>query len=63
MLDHQKVLLDQLSYDKILFRKEIIKSFRWLKSYEIIKLHNWLQNKYGDTHSDVINDVFEYIAA
>lgn len=63
MLDHQKVLLDQLSYDKILFRKEIIKSFRWLKSYEIIKLHDWLQDKYGDTHGEVISDVFEYIAA
>ena len=63
MLEHQKALLEQLSYDKALFRKEIIKSFRWLKSYEIIRLYEWLQRKYGNTHGEVIQDVFEYIAA
>lgn len=63
MLDHQKILLEKLSYDKELFRKELVKSFKWLKSYEIIKLHSWLKEKYGETHADVIQDVFEYIAA
>jgi hypothetical protein len=63
MLEHQKILLTQLSYDKELFRKEIVKSFKWLKSYEIIKLHSWLKSEYGNTHADVIRQVFEYIAA
>jgi len=63
MLEHQKMLLKQISYDKELFRKEIVKSFKWLKSYEIILLRNWLKDNYGRTHSDVIQDVFEYIAA
>lgn len=63
MLEHQKILLEQLSYDKNLFRKEIIKSFRWLKSFEILQLYNWLQKKYGETHGEIIQDVFEYIAA
>ncbi len=63
MLDHQKSILEQLSYDKDLFRKEIVKSFRWLKSYEILKLHAWLTDKYGQSHSDVIKDVFQYIVA
>ena len=62
MLEHQKLLLDQLSYDKELFRKEIVKSFKWLKSYEIIRLHRWLNERYGTTHADVIQDVFEFIA-
>ena len=61
MLEHQKILLEQLSYDKDLFRKEIVKSFKWLKSYEIIRLHHWLKDKYGRSHADVIQDVFEYI--
>lgn len=63
MLEHQKILLEQLSYDKGLFRKEIIKSFKWLKSYEIVQLYSWLKEQYGSTHGEVIRDVFEYIAA
>ncbi|MCG8698604.1 MAG: hypothetical protein MI922_11160 [Bacteroidales bacterium] len=63
MLEHQKLLLEQLSYDKDLFRKEIIKSFRWLKSYEIVQLYGWLKDRYGSTHGEIIQDVFEYIAA
>ncbi|MBN1598748.1 MAG: hypothetical protein JW894_10670 [Bacteroidales bacterium] len=63
MLEHQKKVLEQLSYDKVLFRKEILKSFRWLKSYEIIMLHNWLKDNYGQKYPDVIQDVFEFIAA
>ncbi len=62
MLENQKRRLKQLSYDKELFRNEILRSFRWLKSYEIIKLHKWLQENFGKTHSDVIRQVFEYIA-
>jgi len=63
MLEHQKILLRQVSFDKELFRREIIKSFRWLKSYEIIMLHDWLEKHFGRTHSEVIRDVFEYIPA
>ena len=63
MLEHQKMVLKQLSHNKELFRKEILKSFRWLKSYEIIELHQWLKKNFSKTHNDVIRDVFEYIAA
>lgn len=63
MLDHQKIILEQLSHDKDMFRKEIVKSFKWLKSYEIIMLRRWLKDNYSETHADVIHEVFEYIAA
>ncbi|MGD2033797.1 MAG: hypothetical protein PVF73_02000 [Bacteroidales bacterium] len=63
MLDHQKIILEQLSHDKEMFRKEIVKSFKWLKSYEIIMLRSWLKAKYGETHADIIREVFEHIAA
>jgi hypothetical protein len=62
MLEHQKRILKQISYDRELFRKEIVKSFKWLKSYEIIMLHKWLKENFGRTHNDVIQEVFEYIA-
>ena len=63
MLEHQKKLIEEISHDRIMFRKEIIKSFRWLKSYEIVQLHSWLKNVYGKSHGEIIKDVFEYIAA
>ena len=63
MLEHQKNILEQLSHDKELFRKEIIKSFRWLKSYEIIQLHFWLKKKYGNAHGEIIKDIFQFVAA
>jgi hypothetical protein len=63
MLDHQKLLLEKVSNDRELFRKEIVKSFKWLKSYEIIQLHKWLKEKFGKTHHEIITEIFQYIAA
>jgi hypothetical protein len=63
MLEQRKELLQQLSHDSDLFRQEIIQSFRWLKSYEIILLHAWLKQNFDNTHRKIIKDVFEYIAA
>jgi hypothetical protein len=62
MFENQKRRLKQLSYDKELFRNEILRSFKWLKSYEIIMLHKWLKENFSKTHADVIRQVFEYIA-
>jgi hypothetical protein len=61
MLERQKIILSRLSNNKILFRKEIIKSFGYLKSHEIIKLRQWLETIFGQTHREIINDIFEYI--
>jgi hypothetical protein len=63
MLDYQMSILKKVSYDKELFRKEIIKSFRWLKSYEIIQLHFWLKKNFEKSHGEIIRDIFQYIAA
>ena len=63
MLEHQKLILVKLSHDREMFRKEIIKSFRWLKSCEIIRLRRWLKDNYGIKYSDIIREVFEYIPA
>ncbi len=63
MLENRKLMLEKSCYDKDLFRKEILKSFKFLKSDEIIKLHAWLKRNFGKTHADVIRDIFEFIAA
>jgi len=63
MLEHQKLILEKVSNNKELFKKELVKSLKWLKSYEIYRLHAWLKKKFYLTHGDIIKDVFEYIAA
>lgn len=63
MLEHQKLILAEVSNDRATFRKEIIKSFKWLKSYEIIHLRKWLNENYGKLYAETIKEVFKYIAA
>ncbi|UCH13339.1 MAG: hypothetical protein JSV22_09500 [Bacteroidales bacterium] len=63
MLEHQKLILEKVSHNKELFRKELVKSLMWLKSYEIFRLHVWLKQKFYLTHGDIIEDVFGFIAA
>ena len=63
MLEHQKIVLQNVSHDKALFEKELKKSIIWLKSYELYKLYAWVKENYGRTHKDIINDVFSLIAA
>lgn len=59
MLEHQLLVLENLSTDKKLFKKELIKSMKWLPSHEIIKLHQWVRKYYGNTHQNIINEVFQ----
>lgn len=62
MLDQQKTVIERASDNKELFRKEIVNSFRFLKSYELLQLHFWLKRKYNHQYGDVIRDIFQFIA-
>lgn len=63
MLEHQKKVLENISYDKKLFKKELIKSVNWLASHEVFKLYHWVKEKYGHTHYHIIKEVFALVAA
>lgn len=56
MLEHQKLVLQNVAYNKEIFRKEIFKSLAWLCSKDAINLYIWLTENYGDTHSDILQD-------
>ncbi len=62
MLKAQKSKIESVSHCEDLFKKEIINSFRYLKSYELIQLHFWLKGRYNKQHGEVINDIFQFIA-
>ena len=65
MLEHQKLVLKNVSYDKDLFKKELIKSFAWLNAYELTQLRVWLNANFKNTHWEVIKDIMypsKYVA-
>ncbi len=52
-----KEILQKVSFDKSLFRKELIKSIKWLKKEELGQLYVWCLSTFV-IYKDVINEVF-----
>mgnify|MGYP003318756650 CR=1 FL=1 len=49
-----------VSFDKILFKKELKKSISWLKKEELTMLKIWCLATFGK-HKDIILDTFENV--
>jgi hypothetical protein len=63
MLELQKFVLQRVSDDVRLFRKELTKSILWLNSQDVEKLKQWAIDKFGKTHADILKEVFCLIEA
>ena len=57
MFEYTKQILTKVSFDKSLFRKELIKALRLLKKDERLLLKVWCVASFA-AYSDVIIDVF-----
>lgn len=60
MLEHQKTVLQGVSFDKALFKKELIKSILWLTQNEVFLLKQWVIKTFSNNHNDVIQEVFDH---
>jgi len=60
MLEIQKKVLAGVSSDKGLFRKELIKSYKWLNAIELKELKKWVMDKFYHIHKDIINEVLQF---
>ncbi|MBF90846.1 MAG: hypothetical protein CMP75_03680 [Flavobacteriales bacterium] len=60
MLRFSKAVLQKVSFDKILFKKELKKSISWLKKEELMMLKIWCLATFGK-HKDIILDTFENV--
>jgi hypothetical protein len=58
MLELQKLVLQQVSDQKELFKKELQKSLKWLNSEEIVMLKEWVLNQFSNRYMDMINETF-----
>jgi len=59
MLELSKKILQKVSFDRKLFRKELRKSLNWLKPNERILLKTWCLATFGATYHETIMEVFE----
>jgi len=59
MLKYTKTVLQKVSFNKELFKRELQKSKRWLRKDEVIVLQTWCVINFGSIYMDVINEVFK----
>jgi hypothetical protein len=59
MLRYTEIILQKVSFNKELFRKELKKSIKWLKKEEVVLLKAWVIVNFGNMYYDVINEVFK----
>lgn len=62
MYELSKKVLTKVSFDRKLFRKELLKSKRWLKPGELLMLKAWCLTTFGHMHREIILEVFETIS-
>jgi len=59
MFEMSKLILQRVSFDKKLFKKELFKALQWLKPKEKTLLYVWCLANFG-MYRDVIVDVFRH---
>jgi hypothetical protein len=63
MLEYAKVILPKVSFDKNLFRKELVKCLNWVEPAEIHELRDWCYENFKNQYPGILDEVFENIAA
>jgi hypothetical protein len=63
MLEYVKTILQKVSFDTALFRKELQKSIQWLTTTEKVELKGWLNYSFNGDHKKIIKDIFDKNAA
>ncbi|MCC6599080.1 MAG: hypothetical protein IT223_00225 [Crocinitomicaceae bacterium] len=60
MLEFCKEVLTKVSFDRMLFSKELEKAIRWLKGDERLLLKSWCLDTFGTRYNDIIVASFAY---
>lgn len=58
MLEHQLKVLNGVSFDDMLFQKELIKSILWLKESDKTAFIQEVKKRFYTEHSKIIDKVF-----
>jgi len=61
MFELSKNILEKVSFDKALFRKELAKAVKWLKPDEKTLLKVWCLGTFGHLYKNEIMEVFKSV--
>lgn len=61
MYELTKHILEKVSFDKSLFRKELIKARKFLKKEELLLLRLWCLATFGHLYKDVIFEALDLV--
>lgn len=59
MLELCKEILTKVSFDKVLFQKELSKALGWIKSEEVEGFKSWCMNTFGSKYPKVLQLAFK----
>ena len=62
MFEYTKEILLEVSFDRVLFRKELKKAVKWLKREERGMLMVWCIATFGHRYSDIISEAFKHVS-
>jgi hypothetical protein len=58
MLEFKKRILVKVSFDLVLFEKELRKAFQWLNGSDLEDLKNWCYSNFSDLYTVILDKVF-----
>jgi hypothetical protein len=58
MLNYVKTVLTKVSFDALLFEKELRKAIKLLIADEIHELKSWCYNRFGEQYEAILNRCF-----
>ncbi len=59
MFELSKEILEKVSFDRDLFKKELEKAIKWLcRSEEVRSLRKWCLEKFGHVYNEIIVSTF-----
>jgi hypothetical protein len=61
MFELSKKILEKVSFDRLLFRKELIKALKWLQPREKTLLKVWCLATFGHQYKHEIMEVFKNV--
>jgi hypothetical protein len=61
MFEYSKEILTKVSFDKELFRKELIKSIKWVTADERKLLLLWCLATFQDKYGSIISQAFKQV--
>ena len=59
MFEMTKLVLQRVSFDSTLFKKELVKALKWLKKEEALALQAWCIATFGSQYAKLIHEAYQ----